>query len=150
MESPPPPVPPPPRPGWWARNWKWFVPIGCLGLSVALVAFIGLIVIAVFGAMKSSDVYRQAVAKAAADPAVIEALGSPIKPAMFLSGKVNVDGASGEADMAIPISGPDGKGTIYVVATKSSGVWRFSTFVVDVAKTKERINLASDTETESL
>ncbi len=22
----------PPRPGWWTRNWKWFVPTGCLGM----------------------------------------------------------------------------------------------------------------------
>jgi hypothetical protein len=119
-------------------------------MIAAVVAFIGLIVFVVFGAMKSSDVYKQAVAKAKDHPAVIEALGSPIEPAMFLSGKVNVDGSAGEADMAIPVSGPKGKGTIYVVATKSAGIWQFSTLVLELAKTKERINLAGDSEIENL
>ena len=35
MQQPPmnyPPQPPqPPRRGWWSRNWKWAVPVGCLG-----------------------------------------------------------------------------------------------------------------------
>jgi Cytochrome oxidase complex assembly protein 1 len=39
-------------------------------------------------------------------PAVIEALGSPIKEGFFVSGNTNVNGASGEANLSIPISGP--------------------------------------------
>ena len=66
---------------------------------------------------------------------------------MFLSGKTNVNGASGEADLAIPVSGPKGKGTLYVVAAKSAGRWSYTTLVVEVAKTGGRIDLLpSDTE----
>jgi Cytochrome oxidase complex assembly protein 1 len=39
----------------------------------------------------------------------------------FPSGKTNVTGLSGEAELAISISGRKGKGTIYVIATKSAG-----------------------------
>ena len=62
--------------------------------------------------MKSTDVYKEALARAKADPVVIEALGSPIKDGFLLSGNTNVNGASGESNLAIPISGPKGKGTI--------------------------------------
>jgi len=127
--------------GWWSRNWKWFVPTGCLALVVLIIAFVVLIALLVFGTMKSSEVYQASLARAKADPAVAEALGSPLKDGMFLSGKTSVDGASGEADLAIPISGPKGKGTLYVVASKSAGLWKYTTLVVEVQKTSERLDL---------
>jgi len=91
--------------------------------------------------MKSTDVYREALARAKADPAVIEALGSPIKDGFLVSGNTNVNGASGESNLAIPISGPKGKGTIYVSASKSLGQWNYSGLVVEVGQTRERIDL---------
>ena len=91
--------------------------------------------------MKSTDVYREALARAKADPAVIEALCSPIKDGFLVSGNTNVNGASGESNLAIPISGPKGKGTIYVSANKSLGQWNYSGLVVEVGQTHERIDL---------
>ena len=134
------------RPGWWARNWKWFVPTGCLALISMVLAFVALIVAVVFGAMKSTDVYQTAVATAKAHPAVTEALGTPVKEGMFLSGNTNVTDASGNADLSIPISGPKGKGKIFVVASKSAGRWTYSTMVVEIAKSGERIDLKADTD----
>jgi hypothetical protein len=141
MEQVPPPIPQQARGNWWTRNWKWFVPTGCLTMIALFAAFIALIAMIVFSAMKSSDVYKDALAKAKAEPAVIEALGSPIQDGMFVSGNTNVNGGSGEANLAIPISGPKGKGTLYVVATKSVGFWNCSSLVVEVAQTKQRIDL---------
>ena len=88
-----PPIPSPPKGNWWTRNWKWFVPTGCLTVLVLFATFIALIVVIVFSAMKSSDVYKDAFERAKADPAVIEALGSPIKDGMFVSGSTKVNGA---------------------------------------------------------
>ena len=122
---------------WWTRNWKWFVPAGCLTMVFFLAAFVGLIVMIVFSAMKTSDVYQEALARAKASDAVVEALGSPIKDGLFVSGSTNVNGASGEANLAIPISGPKGKGTLYVAATKSVGVWNYSSIVLEVKRDKE-------------
>lgn len=121
---------------WWGRNWKWFVPVGCLGSLIILAGFIVMIIFFVFGMMKSSDAYKYAVVKAKAHPSVQKAIGSPIEEGMFVTGNVNVSGSSGQADLSIPISGPNGKGTIYVVAAKSAGRWKFSTLVVEVKKTK--------------
>jgi hypothetical protein len=75
------------------------------------------------------------------DPAVIEALGSPINDGFLVSGNTNVNGASGESNLAIPISGPKGKGTIYVSANKSLGRWSYSGLVVEFGQTHERIDL---------
>jgi len=104
-------------------------------------AFIGSILVIVFSAMKSTDVYKEALARAKADPAVTEALGSPIKEGFLLSGNTNVNGAAGESNLAIPISGPKGKGTIYVSANKALGQWNYSGLVVEIGETHERIDL---------
>src|SRR6266436_4489108 len=129
------------RPNWWKRNWKWFVPLGCFTVALLFLTFVGSILVIVFSAMRSTDVYREALARAKADPAVIEALGSPIKDGFLVSGNTNVNGASGETNLAIPISGPRGKGTIYVSANKSLGQWNYLGLVVEVGQTHERIDL---------
>jgi len=74
-------------------------------------------------------------------PAVIEALGSPIAEGFLVSGNTNVNGASGEANLSIPIGDPKGKGTIYVAANKSLGQWNYSGLVFEIAKTHQRIDL---------
>jgi cytochrome oxidase complex assembly protein 1 len=145
MEQTPPAVPSS-KPTWWKRNWKWVVPIGCLGVAAFFVIFVASIVIVVFSAMKSTDVYKDALTRATQNPAVIDALGSPIKTGLLVSGNTNVNGASGEANLSIPISGPKGKGTIYVAATKSLGRWNYSGLVVEIEKTHQRINLTEHTE----
>ncbi len=146
MDQTPPPIPSQPSSNWWKRNWKWFVPIGCLTIIVLAVIFAGTIALIVFGAIKSTDVYKEALARAKANPDVIAALGSPIKEGLFVSGNTNVNGASGESNISIPISGPKGKGTIYVVAKKSLGRWEYSELVVEIEKTKERIDLLAEPE----
>jgi hypothetical protein len=107
-------------------------------LGGALLAFI---VLVVFGAMKQSDAYKMAVERAKADSRVTSALGTPISEGWFLSGKTNVEGSSGNADLSIPISGPKGKGTIYAVATKFAGEWKYSKLVVKIDSTGETIDL---------
>jgi hypothetical protein len=105
------------------------------------VVLVGSIVLIVFSAVKSSDVYKDALARAKTHPAVIEALGSPVTEGLLLSGNTNVNGASGEANLSIPVSGPKGKGTIYVAATKSLGRWNYSGLVLEIERTHQRIDL---------
>jgi hypothetical protein len=156
MESMPPPLPatPPPsaprqpRGDWWSRNWKWFVPTGCLTLVAMGVAFVVCIFLLVFSVLKSTDVYKTALERAKSDDRVVGALGSPIRTGMFTSGKINATGPSGDADIGIPISGPKGKATIYAVATKSAGKWEFSKLAVQVDG-GEMIDLNESTESAS-
>jgi hypothetical protein len=129
------------RTSWWSRNWKWFVPAGCLTIIFLFIAFVGGIVMIVFGSMKQADVYKEAVARAQSDPAVVQKLGSPIEPGIFLSGNIYVNGPSGHAKIAIPIHGPKAKGTIYVEATKSAGSWNYRLMQVAVDGEDTRIDL---------
>src|SRR5256714_7102636 len=137
----PTPLPPPmPRPNWFGRNWKWVVPLGCL-LPVLFMGGCGLLAfLFATGIMKQSDAYKIALARAQANPAVIEALGSPISQTGIVSGNSNVSGAVGEANLSIPLSGPKGKATLYVEAKKSADTWFFQTMVVKIEKTGERID----------
>ncbi len=125
---------------WWQRNWKWFVPV-CLGSVVLFAGFIVLILTIVFGMMKSSDAYKDALAMARANPYVQDALGSPIEAGLLVAGNINISDSSGYADLAFPVSGPDGSGTIYVVASKSAGQWTFLKLVVGIQATNESIDL---------
>ena len=113
-------------------------------MLLLVVGFVLFIVTIVFGALKSSDAYKGALAKAKADPRVVSALGSPIEDGMFILGSTDVSGTSGHADMTVPISGPKGKGTLYFVATKFAGKWTFSKLMVEIASTKQRIDLIED------
>ncbi len=131
---------------WWQRNWKWFVPLLGIGVVILFVSFIALILSLVFGMMKSSYVYNHAMEEAKANPNVQKALGEPVKAGLLVAGNISVNGHSGHADLSIPVSGPDGKGTIYAVAQKSSGEWRFKTFLVAVESTGQQINLLFDTD----
>ena len=94
--------------------------------------------------MKSSDVYKMAVARAKADPRVTEAIGTPIKEGYFVGGHTDVSGGSGQADLTIPIRGPKGKAKIYATATKSAGEWHYSRLIVKVQNTGERIDLGEE------
>ena len=117
------------------------MPLGCFSVTLLFLAFVGSILVVVFSAMKSTDLCKSSLARAKADPAVIEALGLPIRDGFLVSGNTNVNGASGESNLAIPISGPKGRGTIYVSANKSLGQWNYSGLVVEVGQPHERIDL---------
>ena len=135
-------IPPlPPRKSWWGRNWKWAVPVGCLTPILVCGGFVGIILGVVFGAIRASDVYKEAVTRAKSDPAVVAALGNPVDTGLLVSGNINLNNSSGDADLSIPIYGQKGKGTIYAVATKSEGKWHYSTLAVRVDGGDERIDL---------
>jgi hypothetical protein len=119
-------------------------------MVVLIVLFVLGIVLIVFGALKSSDAYKTAVARAKANPQVISALGEPIEEGMFLSGKTNVEGSSGEADLTIPISGPKGKAKIFAIATKRAGRWNYSTLEVEIAGAEDRIDLLGGADAEAV
>jgi hypothetical protein len=137
VEQTPPPLPPTPRSTWWKRNWKWFVPLGCFTLAGLFVAFVGSAILIVFSAVKSTDVYKDALARAKRHSAVIGALGSPITEGFLVSGNTNVNGASGEANLAIPVSGPKGKGQF---TWQQKSRWAGGTILDSSWKSQKRIN----------
>ena len=117
------------------------MPLGCFSIATLFIVFVGSIALIVFSAMKSSDVCKDVLARAKTHPAVIEALGSPVTEGFLVSGNTNVNGASEEANLSVPLSGVKGKGTIYVTATKSLGRWNYSGLVLEIERTHQRIDL---------
>lgn len=140
----PPPLPAARRPGWWQRHWRWAVPLLCLLCVSVFVGAILLFLSALFGMMRSSDVYAIAMQRARDNPQVIEALGTPIEPGWYLTGEMNTSGASGNANLQIPISGPNGEGDLYVEAKKSAGRWDYRTLIVDIDGRTAQIDLLAD------
>lgn len=132
--------------GCLGRNWKWMLPVGCLGLILTVVAFVVGIFFIVMSAMKSSDVYQFALESAKANPTVVEELGEPIKDGWFVQGSVKTSGAGDYAKLQIPINGPKKSGTIYAVASKGladngSDDWHYTTLEVAVEGRPGRIPL---------
>ncbi|MCP3905006.1 MAG: hypothetical protein GY715_15390 [Planctomycetes bacterium] len=131
----------PHRPGWWTRNWKWAVPTGVGAIAACFIGFIALIIATVLGVIRGTEVYQTAVYEARSQPAVIGVLGVPIEEGVMVAGNIEVSPSSGYADLAIPIEGPGGQATIYVVAEKSGGSWAYSTLEVAVHDSGQTIDL---------
>ncbi len=130
--------------GWGVGRWIGCGCGGCLLVIVLIVGFFAAVGGLAFFGIKKSDVYQEALRRAQESPAVVEALGEPITTGVLVSGSISVTGPSGTAELAIPISGPDGAGTIYATATKSEGQWEFSVLEVNIDATGERIDLLGD------
>src|SRR5687767_11579148 len=105
---------PPERKGWFGRNWKWFVPAGCLSVIVIAGAIVAAIVYFAFGAMKSSYAYQEAMTRTRANADAIRELGEPIESGWMISGSIKLNDSSGKADLSIPVSGPKKSGKVYV------------------------------------
>jgi Cytochrome oxidase complex assembly protein 1 len=134
---------------WWGRNWKWVVPVGCLSPLVICCGGGALIFTLVFGAMKSSDPYKEAVKRAQANQELQAALGQPIEPTFFVTGSVNVDATNGtgRAALLIPISGSKTAGVLLVEAEKVGGAWQYSKMEVTVPESGKTIDLRTEGKT---
>jgi Cytochrome oxidase complex assembly protein 1 len=136
-----------PQSSWWSRNWKWFVPISCLTLLLFIVMTAGIYWL-LFRMLQSSGAYLQAVARAEQSPVIIAVLGEPIREGPFVTGNIrtqNVSGnASGNASLAIPLSGPKGNGVLYVEANKSGDAWTLKQLNFENDQNHQRTDLLSD------
>ncbi|UTN06580.1 cytochrome c oxidase assembly factor 1 family protein [Flavobacterium bizetiae] len=128
------------RKSWWQRNWKWFVPTGCVSILLIFVLFIVSIFFGVTSMMTNSDAYKGAMTEAQKNKLVIEKLGSPIEDDGMTSGSINTSNDSGNCDLQIPIKGPKGKATLFIVAEKK-GIWKYSEMTVLIKNTNEEIDL---------
>jgi len=115
------------------KHWKrWLVIAACFAVILFVVVSLTL---------GDSDVSKMAVAAAQSNPVVKQRLGKPIKRGFLTSGSIEFNGSSGHADLEIPISGPSGKATVYAVAKKSAGIWKFETLDVAFDEASPRVSL---------
>lgn len=109
--------------------WVW-VGLGCGLVLLGIAGFVAFIAFVVFAAMRSSDPYRDGLARARADTRVIEALGTPVETGWFMTGSINTNNRSGDCDISIPISGPKGSASLRVVGTREEGRWTYTRMTV--------------------
>ena len=118
-------------------------------VAVVCVALVGGCVAAIFftvtGLLKESDAYRAGVQQLEANVQVMEILGAPVT-AGIPSGRVNTSGPSGEAQLAIPVTGTKARGVLYVEATRKMGIWKTDRLELEVEGRAERIVLIGGTQ----
>jgi hypothetical protein len=129
---------PEPRESWWKRNWKWFVPTGCLSMII-LAGFAIFFFISSF--MKNSTPFIEALKTATTNEYVLDALGEPITQEGLVQGELFYENSDGEADLFIPLKGSKTSGTIRVIANKYDGTWEFSRITLSIESTGEVIDL---------
>jgi|SRR6266498_352951 len=129
------------RKSWFHRNWKWFVPalfiVGfiCFGVTIfSLVEY----------SFHHSDAFQMAMEKAQQSPQVIRAIGPSVKPSLFVGGSIHIAGATGHAELSIPVSGERGKGTVFIEANKHAERWEPKLLVFEAAN-GERTDLLLET-----
>lgn len=121
--------------------WFWGVGgccLGCVGLPLVLVAIFGVGIFGAIGAMAHSDVIDQAIARAEADPRVVETLGTPLERGFLIQGSIQIQNDGGSADVTVPVTGPLGEGELWVVGTRERGEWRLDRLEVEIGATGER------------
>lgn len=122
-----------PQQTWMQRHWKSVV-IAIVGLIIASVVALAVSIVGlVMWSIRQSDVYRMAMQRVRQDPAVVQALGTPIETGWWASGSMNIENDSGTANFTVPIHGPRQQGKMYLDARKRMGEWTFNSLVVKTA-----------------
>ncbi len=130
------------RKGWFNRNWKWVVPTGgCLLITVLLIVFAGSLFFGITSMMTDSQAYQDSMEAAKNNEALIELLGEPIEVNGTNRGSLNIRNGIKSADLSIPIKGPNGEATIYVVGEGINDNWTYQTMEVHIEGTREIIDL---------
>src|SRR5437868_3379313 len=105
-----------PQGGWWSRNWKWFVPVGCLTLLATCGCCMGGIFFTGATAVSRSRAYQEALTRAKADPDVQKALGTPIEAGWMNQFSSVSQGGQTRTEARIPLKGPKGEAALFVRA----------------------------------
>ena len=124
-------------PNWMQAHWKL-----ALGAAIGL-ALCG--TIAIFTSLRNSDVVKLAIATAESNSALAERLGRPLQTGWFITGRlVQSTPGTGHADLAIPVSGPLGSGTLYAEGHKQAGIWHLEMLQFGSERSNERLDLLHD------
>lgn len=122
-----------PQGGWFSRNWKWAVPVGCLGIIASCVCVGAIAGVMGLNAIKSNAAYVHALGIAVADDEVQATLGPPIHPGMFpQESSVKYENGQSIAKFAMPLKGSKAEGVLRVDAIKTGDNWTYQMFQVDV------------------
>ncbi len=132
---------------WQNRTWKsvehfkstqkkWAI----TGLLLIVVVFPALSFF-ITGILKYSDAYTLSLEALQNDPQVIELIGEPVSPGLFVTGNIHTGGGTGRAVLSYTIDGPKGEATTHVFAVKEIEGWQLKQLVVYSEEQQKRIDL---------
>lgn len=131
-----------PQKSWFSRNWPWAVPLGgCLTIILLFIFGVGAAIFGVSKALSGSQPYKDGVHEASHNQHVIEVLGEPIETNGIMNGNISIHNNVGEADISVPLKGPNGTATVYVTGQKVDGKWNYQEMYVIISETEEHIDL---------
>jgi hypothetical protein len=121
-----------------------FIGCGCVGLILIGLLVGGGIFYGAMKLLKNNDPYRDSIAAVQSNQDAVDALGEPIEAGFLISGNISLNNGEGTVDFSIPVSGPNGKGSIHTVGTKPSGspTWTYTTWELAVEGKPEPIQLS--------
>ena len=139
------------RKGWFARNWKWVVPTGgCLLIIILFIVFAGSLFFGLSTMMTDSQAYKDSMEAVTSNQEVIDILGEPIEPDGMQGGNFSYKNGVSSAEFSIPIKGPNGEATIFVVGSGVDDDWTYDAMEVHIDGTNEIINLLEQEQPETI
>jgi hypothetical protein len=107
---------------------------------LAMIAFIIVVFLAVSAAFKSSEAFKLAVDRLETNEQAIQLIGRPFSTGTP-DGKMNISGSKGNASLSFTVEGPNGRGTVYLEASKNLGQWSLQQLQLEQEGTGRRIDL---------
>lgn len=114
-------VPLPQRPGWFARNWFWFVPIIAILPVLACGGFGVAGIFALRQAVLKTPGFQQAMTALRADPQVREALGEPIEHNGWQVSFAINNGRAATTTLSFRVKGPKNNARVTLESSQAPG-----------------------------
>lgn len=112
------------------KSVAFWIVLGCGGLAVVVAGFVAALFFVIMYSMRSATPFQDGLARAKADPRVVEALGAPIEPGWFMSGKISTSGQSGQCDIDVPLKGSKQDGSVHIVGYREGGRWTYTRMIM--------------------
>jgi hypothetical protein len=133
--------------GFWATNWKWFLPISSL-LFILLVGFLWSVsiegnVMDIAKAYSDRSLYEKAIVLANSNKRVQEVMGEiePIDQLAILEGNTIYSNNNNAVVLSIRIKGNKGKGKMDISAERNGTAWNYKKINIRLKEPKEEIQI---------
>jgi len=120
----------------------WLVLV-CASPILLVGACVGVILVGVTAAIKSSGAYEVATEYVSTHELVIAEIGEVTGFGFLPRGSISIAGPTGEADLSISVDGERGNGTLYAQLVKELGEWKIIRAEFETSEGK-RLNLVSE------
>jgi len=124
----------------FVKHWKWLLPTVVAAWTVFGILF----ALSVLHSMRSSPVSQKGLDLVRSNQTVITALGEPIEPGFLVSGRIREDLHEGQANLHIPVSGPNGSGYMHAQGEKKMGRWKLTGLYVQITGSDDLIPVIAE------